>query len=87
MALWWRALGHMGVITIGQLLGMAAHLEGKASSHRSPLAWLKRVGATWSHVRLRTDPEAVYTTRVGMAEADLIMGCDPIVAAIPAPWA
>ena len=55
MALWWRALGH-GVITIGQLLGMAAHLEGKGHRHtKSPVGLAQRVGPPGAMSRLRTD--------------------------------
>ncbi|HEX5312186.1 indolepyruvate ferredoxin oxidoreductase family protein [Aquabacterium sp.] len=74
-------IGGTGVITIGQLLGMAAHLEGKGIVTQESAGLAQKGGATWSHVQIANRPEAVYTTRVGMAEADLIMGCDPIVAA------
>ena len=74
-------IGGTGVITIGQLLGMAAHLEGKGIVTQESAGLAQKGGATWSHVQIANRPDAVYTTRVGMAEADLIMGCDPIVAA------
>ncbi len=74
-------IGGTGVITIGQLLGMAAHLEGKGIVTQESAGLAQKGGATWSHVQIADRPDGIYTTRVGMAEADLIMGCDPIVAA------
>src|SRR5690606_28595217 len=38
-------------------------------------------GATWSHVQIANRQDAIYTTKVDMAKADLVIGCDPIVAA------
>ena len=74
-------VGGTGVITIGQMLGMAAHLEGKGVVTQDAAGLAQKGGATWSHVLLADAPEAIRTTRVGMASADLVLGCDPIVAA------
>ena len=38
-------------------------------------------GATWSHIQIANTPEAIYCTKVGTAEADLVIACDSIVAA------
>ncbi len=74
-------VGGTGVITIGQLLGMAAHLEGKGIVTQDAGGLAQKGGATWSHVLIGASQDAIRTTRVGMAEADLIIGCDPVVAA------
>jgi indolepyruvate ferredoxin oxidoreductase len=74
-------IGGTGVITIGQLLGMAAHLEGKGVVTQESAGLAQKGGATWSHIQIADTPEAIFTTKVGVAEADLVMGCDPIVAA------
>jgi len=74
-------VGGTGVITIGQLLGMAAHLEGKAVVTQDSAGLAQKGGATWSHVQIANTPEAILTTKVGTAEADVIIGCDPIVTA------
>lgn len=74
-------IGGTGVITIGQLLGMAAHLEGKGVVTQEAAGLAQKGGATWSHIQIADRPDGIYTTRVGMAEADLILGCDPIVTA------
>ena len=74
-------VGGTGVITIGQLLGMAAHLEGKGIVTQDAAGLAQKGGSTWSHVLISQQPSDICTTRVGMASADLIIGCDPIVAA------
>ena len=74
-------VGGTGVITIGQLLGMAAHIEGKGVVTQDAGGLAQKGGATWSHVLLAARQQDIRTTRVSMAAADLIIGCDPIVAA------
>jgi indolepyruvate ferredoxin oxidoreductase len=74
-------VGGTGVITIGQLLGVAAHLEGKGIVTQDAGGLAQKGGATWSHVLIAPTQEAIRTTRVGMAGADLVIGCDPIVSA------
>ncbi|MEO8857991.1 MAG: indolepyruvate ferredoxin oxidoreductase family protein [Burkholderiaceae bacterium] len=74
-------VGGTGVITIGQLLGVAAHLEGKGIVTQDAGGLAQKGGATWSHVLIAPDQPQIRTTRVGMAAADLIIGCDPVVTA------
>jgi indolepyruvate ferredoxin oxidoreductase len=74
-------VGGTGVITIGQLLGMAAHIEGKGIVTQDAAGLAQKGGATWSHVIVARTQGDIRTTRVGMATADLIFGCDPIVTA------
>jgi indolepyruvate ferredoxin oxidoreductase len=74
-------VGGTGVITIGQLLGMAAHIEGKGIVTQDAAGLAQKGGATWSHVLIGATPDQIHTTRVGMAAADLVIGCDPIVTA------
>ncbi len=74
-------VGGTGVITIGQLLGMAAHLEGKGIVTQDAAGLAQKGGATWSHIQIANRADAILTTKVGTAEADLVIGCDPIVAA------
>ena len=74
-------VGGTGVITIGSLLGMAAHLEGKGVVTQDAAGLAQKGGSTWSHIQIANSPDAIYTTKVDTAKADLIIGCDPIVAA------
>ncbi len=74
-------VGGTGVITIGQLLGMAAHIEGKGVVTQDAAGLAQKGGSTWSHVLIANHPDDIRTTRVGVAAADLVIGCDPIVVA------
>ena len=77
-------VGGTGVITIGSLLGMAAHLEGKGVVTQDAGGLAQKGGATWSHVQIANRQESIHTTKVDIAKADLVIGCDAIVAANPA---
>jgi indolepyruvate ferredoxin oxidoreductase len=74
-------VGGTGVITIGQLLGMAAHLEGKGVVTQDAGGLAQKGGATWSHIQIANRPEAIHTTKVDTAKADLVIACDSIVGA------
>jgi indolepyruvate ferredoxin oxidoreductase len=74
-------VGGTGVITIGQLLGMAAHLDGKGIVTQDSAGLAQKGGSTWSHIQIADRMDAIYTTKVGTAEADLVLACDPIVGA------
>ncbi|HET9823135.1 MAG TPA: indolepyruvate ferredoxin oxidoreductase family protein [Burkholderiaceae bacterium] len=74
-------VGGTGVITIGQLLGMAAHLEGKGVVTQDSAGLAQKGGATWSHIQIANRPEAIHTTKVDTAKADLVIACDAIVGA------
>jgi indolepyruvate ferredoxin oxidoreductase len=75
-------VGGTGVITIGQLLGMAAHLEGKGVVTQDAGGLAQKGGATWSHIQIAHSPEAIHTTKVDTAQADLVIACDGIVGAL-----
>ncbi|MBK1689939.1 indolepyruvate ferredoxin oxidoreductase family protein [Rubrivivax gelatinosus] len=74
-------IGGTGVITLGQLLGMAAHLEGKAVITQDAGGLAQKGGAAWSHVQIAEHPEMLRTSKVDTAKADLLIACDAIVAA------
>jgi hypothetical protein len=62
---------------------MAAHLEGKGVVTQDAAGLAQKGGSTWSHIQIANRADAIYTTKVDMAKADLVIGCDPIVAATP----
>jgi len=74
-------VGGTGVITIGQLLGMAAHLEGKGVVTQDSGGLAQKGGSTWAYVQIANRPEAICTTKVDTAQADLVIACDAIVGA------
>jgi indolepyruvate ferredoxin oxidoreductase len=77
-------VGGTGVVTLGALLGMAAHLEGKGCTVLDVSGLAQKNGAVMSHVRLTPRPEDLYAVRVAAGAADLLLGCDLVVAASPA---
>ncbi len=73
-------VGGTGVITIGALLAMAAHLEGKAAAVIDMAGLAQKGGPVTSHVRIAPTPEHIKAVRVAAAGADLVLGCDAVVA-------
>jgi len=74
-------VGGTGVVTVGQLLGMAAHLEGKGVSVLDMAGLAQKGGAVFSHVQIAHAPEHLFATRIATGEADLVIGCDLVVTA------
>jgi indolepyruvate ferredoxin oxidoreductase len=74
-------VGGTGVVTVGSVLGMAAHLEGKFASVIDMTGLAQKNGAVWSHLRIGETADALPGGRVGLAEADLLLGCDLVTAA------
>src|SRR5438067_1734020 len=74
-------IGGTGVITIGQTLGMAAHLEGKGVSVLDMSGLAQKYGAVMSHVQLAANPNALSATRIDTGGASLVIGCDLVVSA------
>ncbi|MGL4576911.1 MAG: indolepyruvate ferredoxin oxidoreductase family protein [Burkholderiaceae bacterium] len=74
-------VGGTGVVTVGQLLGMAAHLEGKGLSALDMAGLAQKGGAVMSHVQIAKTPEHLFATRIAMGDADLVLGCDSITTA------
>ncbi|MCW5731755.1 MAG: indolepyruvate ferredoxin oxidoreductase family protein [Alphaproteobacteria bacterium] len=73
-------VGGTGVVTIGALLGMAAHLEGKGVSVLDMTGLAQKGGAVLSHVRIARQPEELHAVRIVTGGADLMIGCDMVVA-------
>ncbi len=74
-------IGGTGVVTIGQLLGMAAHLEGKNVTVLDVTGLAQKNGAVMSFVRIAAAGAALHAPRIGTAAADAVLGCDVVVAA------
>jgi len=74
-------VGGTGVITIGALLGMAAHLESKGCSVLDQTGLAQKGGAVVSHVRIAARPDGITTTRIANGAAHLVLGYDVVVTA------
>lgn len=72
-------VGGTGVVTIGAILGMAAHLEGRGCGMIDMAGLAQKGGAVYSHVRLAKSPEDIHAIRVSAGMADLVLGCDLVV--------
>ncbi len=73
-------VGGTGVVTIGALLGMAAHLEGKGAAVLDMTGLAQKGGAVMSHLRIAPTPAAIQTVRIAPGGARLLLGCDLVVA-------
>ncbi|MGB1257945.1 MAG: indolepyruvate ferredoxin oxidoreductase family protein, partial [Thiolinea sp.] len=74
-------VGGTGVITVGALIGMAAYLDDLASSALDMTGLAQKGGAVLSHVQLANEQSQLYSSRIALAEADVLLGCDGIVSA------
>jgi len=74
-------VGGTGVVTIGALLGMAAHLEGRGVSVLDQTGLAQKGGAVVSHVRIANGPDDINAVRIAAGAANTLLGCDLVVAA------
>jgi indolepyruvate ferredoxin oxidoreductase len=74
-------IGGTGIITIGAVLGMAAHLEGKGVGIIDMAGIAQKGGAVHSHIRFANRPDDIHAIRVAACSADLVLGGDMVVAA------
>ena len=74
-------IGGTGVVTIGALLGMGAHLSGLGCSVLDQTGLAQKNGAVTSHVRIGARPGALHGTRIPAGHVDLVIGCDTLVSA------
>ncbi|WP_036172016.1 indolepyruvate ferredoxin oxidoreductase family protein [Massilia sp. 9096] len=74
-------IGGTGVVTVGQILAVAAHVEGKGALVLDMSGLAQKGGPVMSHVKLADRQDTLYSTRVGTGSADLVIGCDQIVTA------
>ena len=74
-------VGGTGVVTIGAILGMAAHLENKGFSSLDMAGLAQKGGAVLAHLQVAARPEDIKTVRLGSGGAKLLLGCDLVVSA------
>ncbi len=72
-------VGGTGVVTIGALIGMAGHLEGRGASVLDQTGLAQKGGAVTTHVRIAAAPSDIHAVRIAAGEADLVLGCDAVV--------
>jgi indolepyruvate ferredoxin oxidoreductase len=74
-------VGGTGVVTIGALIGMAAHLEGRGVTVLDMTGLAQKGGAVYSHVRIAERPDSIHAVRIAAGAARLLLGCDLVVSA------
>jgi indolepyruvate ferredoxin oxidoreductase len=73
-------VGGTGVITVGAVLAMAAHLEGRAASTYDMTGLSQKNGAVYSHLQIANRAEELRANRLGLGDAALVLGFDMIAA-------
>ncbi len=76
-------VGGTGVVTVGQLITMAAHLEHKGASVLDFTGFAQKFGTVLSYIRLAEDPADINQVRIESARADALIGCDLVVSSSP----
>jgi len=73
-------VGGTGVVTIGAMLGMAAHIQKLGVSIVDQLGFAQKGGAVVTHVRLSKEQDQIHASRINNGAADAILACDMLVA-------
>ncbi|TDR72497.1 indolepyruvate ferredoxin oxidoreductase family protein [Paludibacterium purpuratum] len=74
-------IGGTGVVTIGQVLAMAAHLDDMGVTVLDMAGLAQKGGSVWSHVRIARSQQALHAVRIAAGDANLVLGCDLVVTA------
>ncbi|MEC9214184.1 MAG: indolepyruvate ferredoxin oxidoreductase family protein [Pseudomonadota bacterium] len=76
-------IGGTGVLTVNSLLAMAAHIEGKGFATMNQTGLAQKYGSVVSHIKIARDQSDIHAVRVKDAQANLLLGCDALVASNP----
>ena len=76
-------VGGTGVVTVGALITMAAHLEGKGSSVLDFMGFAQKFGPVLSYIRIAPRPADIHQVRIEPTRADALIGCDLVVSSSP----
>ena len=76
-------VGGTGVVTVGQLITMAAHLEGKGASVLDFMGFAQKFGPVLSYIRIADEPANINQVRIEQSRADALIGCDLVVSSSP----
>ena len=74
-------VGGTGVVTVGALVTMAAHLEGRQASVLDFMGFAQKGGSVLSFVRIAPTPDLLNQVRIDTQQADLLLACDLVVGA------
>ncbi|MGD9916619.1 MAG: indolepyruvate ferredoxin oxidoreductase family protein [Paenirhodobacter sp.] len=74
-------VGGTGVVTVGAVLAMAAHVDGKGAGMMEMAGLAQKGGAVHIHLRIAERPADISAIRVAVGEADCLIGGDLVVSA------
>ena len=74
-------IGGTGVLTVSSILAMAAHIEGKGFATMNQTGLAQKYGEVISHLKIATTQSDICAVRIKQNQADLMIGCDAVVAA------
>jgi indolepyruvate ferredoxin oxidoreductase len=74
-------IGGTGILTVGSILGMAAHIEQKGVSVLNQTGLAQKFGAVTGHVRVADTQQQIHSVRIPAGEAHLLLGADLVVSA------
>ncbi|MCE6952888.1 indolepyruvate ferredoxin oxidoreductase family protein [Cereibacter sphaeroides] len=74
-------VGGTGVVTVGAILSMAAHVDGKGAGMMEMAGLAQKGGAVHIHCRIAEKPSDISAIRVAVGEADAVIGGDLVVTA------
>ncbi len=72
-------IGGTGVVTVGAIIGMAAHIEGKSFGGLDMAGLAQKGGAVWSHLQVARNDKDIKTVRLGSGGARVLIGGDLVV--------
>ncbi len=73
-------IGGTGVVTVSAIIGMAAHIDGRAASLFDMTGLAQKNGAVYSHIRIADSPATLHTQKLGIGETDLLLAFDMVAA-------
>ena len=76
-------VGGTGVVTVGALITMAAHIEGRGASVLDFTGFAQKFGTVLSYIRLGETPDDIHQVRIDQGSADAVIGCDIVVSSSP----
>jgi indolepyruvate ferredoxin oxidoreductase len=76
-------VGGTGVVTVGALITMAAHLQGKGASVLDFMGFAQKFGPVLSYIRISGSPDRLNQVRIDSDQADALIGCDLVVSSSP----
>src|SRR6185436_5419174 len=73
-------IGGTGVVTVGAVVGMAAHVEGKACAILDSTGLAQKNGSVLSHLRIAKTPDNLFSSKIPVGQADALLACDMVTA-------